>query len=103
MYCQMQGHIFLEIRPAPDFALPRSRCPCLRSPAGDQLHLSGWNLTLVPSLDGGDDFVGVGGPREWLIGVGLSDEAVDGRLEIDGAEDTTFQSTSAELGEKALS
>jgi hypothetical protein len=56
----------------------------------------------VPSLDGGDDFVGVGGPREWLIGVGLSDEAVDGRLEIDGAEDTTFRSTSAELGEKSL-
>ena len=59
---------------------------------------------MVPSLDGGDDFVRVGGPREWLrVGVGLSDEAVDGRLEIDdGAEDTTFQSTSAELGEKPL-
>ena len=59
---------------------------------------------MVPSLDGGDDFVRVGGPREWLrVGVGLSDEAVDGRLEIDdGAEDTTFQSTSAELGENPL-
>ena len=58
----------------------------------------------MPSLDGGDDFVGVGRPCEWLrVGVGLSDEAVDGRLEIDdGAEDTTFQSTSAELGEKPL-
>jgi hypothetical protein len=58
----------------------------------------------VPSLDSGDDFVGVGRPREWFgIGVGLSDEAVDGGLEIDdGAEDTTFQSTSAELGEKRL-
>ena len=58
----------------------------------------------MPSFDGGDDFVGVGGPREWLrVGVGLSDEAVDGRLEIDdGAEDTAFQSTSAELGKKSL-
>jgi hypothetical protein len=37
------------------------------------------------------------------IGVGLSDEAVDRRLKIDdGAEDTTFQSTSAELSEKPL-
>jgi chaperonin GroES len=59
---------------------------------------------LVPSLDGGDDFVRVGRPGEWLrVGVGFSDESVDGRLEIDdGAEDTTFQSTSAELGEKSL-
>ena len=58
----------------------------------------------MPSLDGGDDFVRVGCQPEWLrVGVGLSDEAVDGRLEIDdGAEDTTFQSTSAELGEKPL-
>ena len=60
--------------------------------------------TWCPLLDGGDDFVRVGGPREWLrIGVCLSDEAVDGRLEInDGAEDTTFQATSAELGEEPL-
>ena len=58
----------------------------------------------MPSLDGGDDFIRVGRPREWLwIGVGLSDEAVDGRLEIDdGSEDAAFQSTSAELGEKPL-
>jgi hypothetical protein len=57
---------------------------------------------LVPSLDGGDDFIRVGRPREWLrIGVCFSDEAVDDRLEIDdGAEDTTFQATSAELGEE---
>jgi hypothetical protein len=58
----------------------------------------------MPSLDGGDDFVRVCRPGEWLrVGVGLSDEPVDGRLEIDdGAEDTAFQSTSAELGEKSL-
>jgi len=56
---------------------------------------------LVPSLDGGDDFIRIGRPGEWLrVGVGLSDEPIDGRLEIDdGAEDTTFQPTSAELGE----
>ena len=47
---------------------------------------------MVPSLNGGDDFVGVGRPGEWLrVGVGVSDEPVDGRLEIDdGAEDTAF-------------
>ena len=46
---------------------------------------------MVPSLDGGDDFVGVGGPCEGLrVGVGLGDEAVDGGLEIDdGVEDKT--------------
>jgi hypothetical protein len=54
----------------------------------------------VPSLDGGDDFIRVGRPREWLrIGVCFGDEAVDGRLEIDdGAEDATFQATSADPG-----
>jgi hypothetical protein len=48
--------------------------------------------TWCPLLDGADDFVRVGGPREWLrVGAGLSDEAVDGDLEIDdGAEDTRF-------------
>jgi hypothetical protein len=57
-----------------------------------------------PLFDGDDDFVRVGRLGEWLrVGVGFSDEPVDGRLEIDdGAEDTTFQSTSAELGEKSL-
>ena len=59
---------------------------------------------MVPSLDGGDDFVRVGRPREWLwIGVCFGDEAVDGGLEIDdGAEDTTFQAATAELGEEPL-
>jgi hypothetical protein len=58
----------------------------------------------VPSLRGGDDFVRVAVHVNGLrIGVGLSDEAVDRRLKIDdGAEDTTFQSTSAELSEKPL-
>ena len=48
---------------------------------------------LVPSSDGGDDFVGVCGPCEGLrFGVGLGEEAVDGGLEVDdGAEDAAFQ------------
>ena len=53
----------------------------------------------MPTGSGGDDFVGIGGPGEglWLLVV-IEDEAIDGGLEIDdGAEDTTFQSTSAEL------
>ena len=59
---------------------------------------------MVPSFDGGDDFVGVGGPCEGLrVGVGLGDEAVDSGLEFyDGVEDTALQSTPAELGEKSL-
>jgi len=41
---------------------------------------------LVPALDGGDDFVGIGGPGEglWLLVV-LGEETVDGGLE-DGVE-----------------
>ena len=40
----------------------------------------------MPALDGGDDFVGIGGPDEglWAV-VGLGEEAVDGGLEIDDA------------------
>ena len=58
----------------------------------------------MPSFDGGDDFVRVCGPCEWLwVSVGLGNEAVDGSLEIDdGVEDTALQSTPAELGEKPL-
>lgn len=58
----------------------------------------------MPSFDGGDDFVGVGGPFEWLwVGIGLGDEAVDSGLQIDdGMEDTALQSTPAELGEETL-
>ena len=58
----------------------------------------------MPSFDGGDDFVRVSCPCEWLrVSVGLGNEAVDGDLEIDdGLEDTALQSTPAELGEKPL-
>jgi hypothetical protein len=39
---------------------------------------------LVPTLDGGDDLLGVGGPLEGLgVLVVLGKEAVDGGLEVD--------------------
>ena len=49
----------------------------------------------MPAFDGGDDFVGIGGPYEGFgLGIGLCDEAVDGGLEIDdGSEDATLQSS----------
>ena len=59
---------------------------------------------LVPASDGSDDFVGIGGPGErlWHL-VCLVEEGVDGDLQlVDGAEHTAFQSSSGELGEKAL-
>jgi hypothetical protein len=59
---------------------------------------------LVPSFDGGDDAVGIGGPSEglWII-ICLGEEAIDGGLEIDdGAEDAAFQSTPGKLGKEAL-
>jgi hypothetical protein len=47
---------------------------------------------LVPSVDGGDDFVGIGSPDEWLgIMIGLGNESVDGGLELDErSEDTAL-------------
>jgi hypothetical protein len=42
---------------------------------------------LVPTPDGGDDFVGIDGPGDGLgIIVGLSQEATDGSLEFDELE-----------------
>ena len=58
----------------------------------------------MPSFDGGDDFVWIGGPGEglWVV-VGLVEEAVDGDLEVDnGAEDAAFQAPLRELREEAL-
>jgi hypothetical protein len=45
---------------------------------------------LVPAVDGGDDFVRIGGPDKWLWDlVCLLDEAGDGGLQFgNGAEDT---------------
>ena len=59
---------------------------------------------MVPALDGGDDFVGIGGPCEglWLVVV-LGEETVDGSLEVDdGVEDATFQAALRQPGEEAL-
>ena len=58
----------------------------------------------MPTLDSGDDFVGIGGPDEglWVI-VGFPQEAVDGGLEFDDrAEDAAFEAASGQLGEEAL-
>ena len=45
---------------------------------------------MVPSSDGGDDFVWVSGPGEGFgIIVGLDDEAVDGGLEVDDTSKDT--------------
>ena len=58
----------------------------------------------MPSFDGGDDFVWIGGPGEglWVV-VGLVEEAVDDDLEVDnGAEDAAFQAPLRELREEAL-
>lgn len=40
---------------------------------------------MVPTSDGGDDFIGVGSPLEGLgvVAVMLGDETVDGGLEVD--------------------
>ena len=59
---------------------------------------------MVPSVDGADDFIRVGGPDEGFgIIVGLVDEAVDGGLEVgDGAEHATLETASGKLGEEAF-
>jgi hypothetical protein len=48
---------------------------------------------MVPASDGGDDFVGVIGPSEGVrVGVGLDEEAIDGRLQGDeGVKHTRFR------------
>ena len=58
----------------------------------------------MPALDGGDDFVGIGGPDEGLgVVVVLGEEAVDGGLQVDdGVEDAALEAPLGELGEEAL-
>ncbi len=58
----------------------------------------------MPSFDGGNDAVCVGGPGEGPgVCIRLGDEAVDGGLQVnDGAEDAALEATSTELGEEAL-
>src|ERR1035438_8860280 len=58
----------------------------------------------MPTFDGCDDFVRVGGPCEglWHL-ICLCEEAVDSGLEIDdGSEDATFQAPLGQLGEVTL-
>ena len=59
---------------------------------------------LSPSVDGGDDFVGIGGPFEGFgVIVGLFDVAVDGGLKLDeGTEHAAFQPASCQFGEEAF-
>ena len=59
---------------------------------------------LVPSPDGCDDGVGIGGPGEGAgFCVVLVDEAVDGGLEVDdGVEDAAPEPPLGELGEEAF-
>ena len=59
---------------------------------------------MIPTFDGSDDFIGIGGPHEGFgVIVGFLQEAVDGGLEIDNrAEDPAFEAAFGQLGEEAL-
>jgi len=59
---------------------------------------------LVPTSDGSDDFVGIGGPDEGFGGcVGVRNKAFDRGLQIDErAENAALQSPFGQLGEEAL-
>ncbi len=59
---------------------------------------------MVPSFDGGDDLVWIGGPGEGLgVLVCFGDEAIDGSVEVDeGMEDTTLEAPFCEFGEEAF-
>src|SRR5271157_1075017 len=58
----------------------------------------------MPASDGGDDFVRISGPGEWLrLFVVLAEESVDGGLEIDDrTEHAALQSPLCQLGEEAF-
>ncbi len=58
----------------------------------------------MPAFNGGDDFVGIGGPGEglWLVVV-LNEETVDGGLKIDdGMENAAFQTPLRQPGEETF-
>ena len=59
---------------------------------------------LVPSFDGSDDLIWIGGPGEGFgVFVGFGNEAIDGGLEIDeGMEDTPLEAPFCEFGEEAF-
>ena len=62
------------------------------------------NLTLAPAPDGGDDFVWMGGPGEWLrLLIVLFEEAVDRGLQVgDRAKDAALEPALCERREEAL-
>jgi hypothetical protein len=57
---------------------------------------------LVPASDGGDDFVGIGGPHEGLgVVIGFLKETVDGGLEInDRSENPRLRRRRVSLAKK---
>jgi hypothetical protein len=57
---------------------------------------------LVPASDGGDDFVGIGGPHEGLgVVIGFLEEPVDLGLEInDRSENPAFEAARVSLAKK---
>ena len=59
---------------------------------------------MVPSFNGGDDFVWISGPGEGLrLLVVFFEEAIDGGLEIgDGSEHASLQSPLCKYREKSL-
>src|SRR6516225_340461 len=59
---------------------------------------------LMPAPDGGDDFVGIGGPGEGFgLLVGFPQKAVNSGLQLDNrAEDTALESLPRQPGEEAL-
>jgi hypothetical protein len=59
---------------------------------------------LVPTFNGGDNLVWIGGPCEWFRAlVSFGDEAINGGLEIDERiEDTPVEAPFGEFGEEAL-
>ena len=61
-------------------------------------------LGLVPSPDGGDDLVGIGGPDEGLrVNVRFAQEAADRGLEVNNrAEHAAFEAALAQFGKEAL-
>ena len=58
----------------------------------------------MPSADGCDDLIGIGGPDEgFSMSVGVGDEAVDGGLQLDDrGKQAAFQPAIGELGEEAF-
>ena len=59
---------------------------------------------MVPTFDGRDDLIRIGGSHEGLgVFVGFLQEAVDGGLEIDDrAEDPAFEASFGQFGEEAF-